>query len=156
MVAIRLGLFDSATILNCVCFCAFYCIKHMCWDGKAENLINIFDLEFAQPWILPIKALRNFTETAGDQFQCMISHIYVLNSSTAFVLGWASIRSFLDPLVCTKVSLVGRNTCKELQDAVHPDQLLKMYGGNAEQTQFWPPTVPVSPFNSECWGSSRL
>jgi hypothetical protein len=37
MVAVRLGLFDSAFILNAVCFCAFYCIKHMFCDGKVEN-----------------------------------------------------------------------------------------------------------------------
>lgn len=49
-----------------------------------------------------------------SQFKCKTSKIFALNCSGVLVYSYATLKRLLDPLVVTKVNLVGGNTCQEL------------------------------------------
>lgn len=111
-------------VLTVISFVVFYLIKNMCQIGFVENNLNLIDLEKAKPWELPIKFFGSFIKEVAAQFKCMGERNFVLNSSTAFVWAWKTIKTVLNEGQSAKTVLVGENTCKELKEIVCQCQLL--------------------------------
>lgn len=59
----RSGITDHLVIMQACCFVMFYSMNHMNREGHVESCIVICDLENAQPWTLPIRALQSYNVT---------------------------------------------------------------------------------------------
>jgi hypothetical protein len=95
-------------------------VTNMLTEGKIENNLNVFDLEKALPWQLPLKALGAFISEVAAQYKCMGERNFVLNSSTSFVWAWKTLKSILNEGQSAKTVLVGENTTPELKEMVCP------------------------------------
>ena len=142
----RLGITDYEAIKTACLYACFYVMNYMYKDGIIENNVAIIDLEYAQPWSLPIKALKTFNDTMSKQFRCKMAKIYVVNTNKTFLYAWKAIRIWLDEMIANKVELYHSNTSDEIKQMIPADQLLEEYGGNAKAPEvYWPPFIPGSP-----------
>ena len=66
MILIRMGLPDIEAVKLSLIFSHYYVDYYMRQDGKIENQLVIFDLEFASPFTLPIKAMKGVEDTMRD------------------------------------------------------------------------------------------
>lgn len=71
---------------------------------------------------------------------------WVLNSSFGTKAVWNIVKLFIAKETSQKIHLTNRSTDQDLQQHFHPSQLLKKYGGEAEEPDtYWPPVVPSGP-----------
>jgi len=82
--------------------------------------------------------------------------MFVLNASFIIRTFWMVAESFMDPVTRTKIRMSMSPTHSELTELMHPDQLLKQYGGNCDPpAQPWPPTFPAAP-NREDYNAGHI
>ena len=114
MVLVRNGFTNTTDLVAAACFAHFYIVNYMHRSGQIENNILIFDLENSSPFNLPVRTFLTIEDTMKAQFKCVTARIFALNCSRSLLMGWSALKPLIDPLVVTKVSLNGPNTCREL------------------------------------------
>lgn len=85
-------------------------------------------------------------DTLQDCYKGRLCKMFVVNANFVIRVLWGIVETLMDPNTKAKISLTSNSTCKELQEWVHPSQLLKEYGGTADSPKaFWPPVFPPGP-----------
>lgn len=82
-------------LLRAMSFLLFYTKENMFAAGKVENWVLLCDLQHAQPWSLPINALKPFSDTISLQFRCHAAKVFVLNAAKTFLWTWTTVKLML-------------------------------------------------------------
>ena len=82
--------------------------------------------------------------------------MFVLNTTIALRMVFMMVSPFLGDRVKRKIVIWGNSQSKELIDLFHPSQLLKKYGGNADEvSRYWPPYEASTEYGEDTsWFSS--
>lgn len=123
-------------------FIAHYVIENMMVVGKIENWVTILDLaklgftSLPKKWI--IQFIKHFSTHMFARSRCM----FLLNAGMAVSMMWSIVKIFVHHTTKSKLIFNKQSTDPILQEMVHPKQLQKQYGGEAEDvTVFWPPYI---------------
>jgi hypothetical protein len=67
-----------------------------------------------------------------------------MNVSSGFFRAWTIIKNFVEERTLAKVTIDKQPSVPEMWDIMHPSQVEKVFGGEAETTteNFWPPMMP--------------
>ena len=118
--------------------------------GHIENRLLIVDCKDLWVWSIPTAIIRfkNIIGAVSLQKQCKDRSIYVLNAPYTFWALWNIIKKFIHACTAEKIKITSYNTCDELKNMVHPNQLEKRYGGSApdRQNDYWPPKFSCEEF----------
>ena len=66
--------------------------------GKIENILVVFDLQFAMPWSLETTALKILSEVMSLVFRCHTAKAIVVNANKAFFWAWKTIKNLLNEM----------------------------------------------------------
>ena len=88
----------AENMLRSVSFLLFYMKEHFMVPGKIENMVVVFDLNYAMPWHLETSALKILIEVLSLVFRCHTAKAIILNASRAFYWTWSTIKQFLNEM----------------------------------------------------------
>ena len=78
-----------------------------------------------------------------NNYRSRLAKMFVVNVSLVIGALWAIAESFMDSVTKSKLRLTMGNNHEEILEVVHPNQLLKAYGGNCDlPANVWPPEFP--------------
>jgi len=141
-VIIRAGLEIKDAILASH-FIDQYCINQLCTTGKVENWVAILDFKNLSLNSLPKNWIKEFISEFSKNYYQRTKCSFMLNGGFAVKMMWNIFKIFVDPVTKSKLTIESGNTCNVLKQLIHPKQLQKKYGGQAEDiTVFWPPYLP--------------
>lgn len=117
-----------------------YIISQLLVPGKVESWIMIVDVEEYSTNMIPISDIKALIKIFTNfEYSHTLANVAVHVNFLIRGL-WFIISPFLDPSTKKKTILSGNNTHDELKNRVHPNQLLKRYGGELEDVMYyWPP-----------------
>jgi len=122
----------------------------MLLPGKVENWILIIDLSGIGLLNLPKESMGKAITCFSNNYRSRLCKMFVLNTSFVVKAMWMIAQSFMDPATQVKIRLTSDNTHPELLELVHPEQLLKEYGGNAVAPRnSWPAYFPPGKIREE-------
>jgi len=99
-------------------------------EGRLAGHIQIFNLTGISFWQLSNTALIDKLKlifSAGEHYLEAVSHIYVINSSSLFTMGWKLIKGFLSPRTASKLC-VDSGLPKDLLAALGPAATQQLKG----------------------------
>jgi len=124
-------------------FMCFYLIENLMVRGKVENWILVMDLNGLSLSKLPTKTLKQIMTECQDHLKCRIRMAFYFNVTFGLRAIWQLVSPFIDKMIKHKMVMKGDANDPLLGELVHPSQLEKKYGGDAEDvTDFWPPYCP--------------
>lgn len=88
--------------------------------GELVGHVQVFDLSGMSMWNVTNQALIDSLKkvfSAGEFYIEMVSHIYVINSSSVFSLAWKLIKQLITPRTASKIT-VASDVPKELFDCL--------------------------------------
>lgn len=122
-----------------------YMIENMMVPGKIENWLTVVDLKDSTSSTMSIDQIKKFVNTFSHYYFGRTRSTFMLHVGWMLKAIWMVVRAFLDNGTREKINIANSNTDPILVELVHPSQLQKQYGGEAENaTVFWPP-AEVSP-----------
>jgi hypothetical protein len=143
--------FKSQDYCDLLCFVLEYCVTHLMIPGKIENWIIITDLNRQGLTSLPLQELKGVIKTLQDNFRCRMIVNYVVNSPRSLKFIWTVVKGFVEEHTVNKIRILREGQPSEIKMHFALSQVEKKYGGTADDLthQFWPPTLPPGPFESE-------
>lgn len=118
-------------------------VHYMLIPGCVENCTVIIDFSGLGMLNVPKDALKRIIASFQNNYRARLGKMYILNVSFFVKAIWMIAKAFVDPVTKLKIQLTNSATHPELLQLVHPDQLPKEFGGNAElPTEAWPPSFP--------------
>ena len=125
-------------------------------QGQVENLDLIIDLTGLGLLSFPYKLVKSLIQSINSYYRGVSIKVFILNGSFGFKVIWSTIKNFIDEVSLRKISLTNSNTNDEIKALVHPLQLEKQFGGEAENQKepFWPPRLP--PYVIDEYTESKL
>lgn len=131
-------------------FVTFYIINTMLLPGKIENWTIVNDLDNIAINKLPTKFIIKFLGEAQRHFKCRGRRFFLFNVTFAIRAIYKIISPFLDEKIKQKLVMTKDSQHQDLIDQMHPSQLEKKYGGEAENyTTFWPPQCSSDEFGCD-------
>eukprot|EP00826_Nyctotherus_ovalis_P041975 TRINITY_DN427_c0_g1_i1.p1 TRINITY_DN427_c0_g1~~TRINITY_DN427_c0_g1_i1.p1 ORF type:complete len:256 (-),score=70.01 TRINITY_DN427_c0_g1_i1:46-813(-) len=116
-------------------------VHYMLIPGCVENCTVIIDFSGLGMLNVPKDALKKIIASFQNNYRARLGKMYILNVSFLVKAIWMIVKAFIDPVTKLKIQLTNSATHPELLQLVHPDQLPKEFGGNAElSAEAWPPT----------------
>jgi hypothetical protein len=112
-------------------------------DGQIENWVVIVDMAGTGLSSVPKAELQGIAEILGKNYLGRLGRVWMVNTSWMTKILWGIISSFLDKVTIDKVHLTDKNFHPDMKKYFQPGQLLKRFGGEAENpSSNWPPFVP--------------
>ena len=117
-----------------------YTVDYLLVPGKVEWWTTIIDLANASWKTLSTSDIKKFITLFSHNYYSRNRQCYMVNVSTTVKMIWWWVRQFVDTVTKEKIVMSGKNTNEHLLANVHPKQLEKKYGGEADDvTEYWPP-----------------
>ena len=108
--------------------------------GKWENWQVILDLESLAVFKLPIKFSIKFLELSQEHEKWRTCCFFLVNVTFAIRAFYRIVSPFLDNKIKEKLIMSKDNTHPKILELIHPSQVEKKYGGEAENLEcYWPP-----------------
>jgi hypothetical protein len=131
-------------------FAVHFMLENLMIREKIENWIFNMDLDSLPARKIPVKFVIKYVQMTQEVFKCRGRMFFALNVTFAIRLIWNIISPFADSMIRKKVRLTKESFHPDFVDMVHPSQVEKKYGGEAENvTQFWPPYCPSFEFGHD-------
>ena len=113
-----------------------YLSKHMFIPGQVENWIMFADMSEVSFWKPPTKILKIF-DFLQNKYLCRLSSLYIFGMNYILTMCWKIVKKLIDERTAQKFNFIsGENDIKELVlTKIHPSQLERRFGGNAENIQ---------------------
>lgn len=138
-----------------------YQIDNMMVVGKVQCWNTIMDLTNASLNTLSISDIKKMIGIFNHNYYSRNRYWFMVNVSTTVRFVWMWVRPFIDGITREKVILDKSNTWETLMKIVHPKQLEKRYGGQANDLEnYWPPICSsteygVDPNKLQDWNFSN-
>eukprot|EP00347_Sterkiella_histriomuscorum_P013314 403365191 len=135
---------SSEELLLACTFMIEYIRNNMFIPGKIENWNILIDIENTSILKSPYKKMKVFMKAIQSQYRCAVVKIFMVNVSKSFQFIWKAVKKFMQKHTRQKMKITDKNTCKELLELYHPDQIEQKYGGKAPNYEkpTWPPRMP--------------
>jgi hypothetical protein len=110
-----------------------YLTKHIFIPGQVENWVMFADLSGVSFWKPPTKILKIF-DFLQNKYLCRLSNLYVYGMNYVLNMCWKIIKKLIDERTAQKFNFIsGENDIQSLVlSKIHPSQLEKRFGGEAE------------------------
>ena len=110
-----------------------YLSKHFFIPGQVENWVMFADLTDVSFWKPPTKILKIF-DFLQNKYLCRLSSLYVYGMNYVLNMCWKIIKRLIDERTAQKFNFIsGANDIQNLVlSKIHPSQLEKRFGGDAE------------------------
>ena len=110
-----------------------YLKDHFFIDGQVENWIMIADLNGVSIWSPPIKMIKIF-DFLQVKYLCRLKTLYIYGMGYVLNFCWKIIKKLIDERTAEKFQFINGQSDIEniVLKNVHPSQLEKKYGGEAE------------------------
>jgi len=139
------GIFNDIDVnldnaLQASLFSAFYMMENLLMAGKVENWNVINNLDNLAVSKIPIKFLKTFLKVFQANLKWRGRAFLVLKVTWPIRALWKMLSPFVDERVKNKITMTKDHTHENLLNNIHPSQLEKKFGGEADNlTDFWPP-----------------
>jgi hypothetical protein len=132
--------------LTCVIYFMEYTIKNLLIPGQVENWNVITDVNGVNLIFLP-GDLKKFMSVMQSNYRCRLYVNYIIGMGSIMRGLWKMIKGMLDETTQRKIQILESNTMHKIMDFIHPDQVEKNFGGNAETIipgghNCFPPIMP--------------
>ena len=94
--------------------------------------------------------MKDMVDCLQTYYKARLCKMFVINCSRLIYILWKLVEGFMDPNTREKICLSLNPDPPELLQAIHPDQLMKQYGGYCDPPkEYWPPTFPPGAFRDD-------
>lgn len=123
-----------------------YGILNLMIPGKVENWVVICDVGKLNLLSIPTD-FKNFILSLSNNYPNRLALLYIFGLGVFVNILWSMIKPVLDKIIIKKVKIIGSNK-KEIFQHIHPSQVEKKFGGEAEDAQdmFFPPVMPSNKY----------
>jgi len=133
--------------MDAMMFVILYTINHLLVPGKVENYNVISDMGDSPVLKVPVKFCIEMARIFQTHFKCRAHLCIALRATFGIKTIWKLISPFVDEKIRSKIVISSEETDEILSNTVHPSQLERKYGGEAENlTCFWPPRFRSNTF----------
>jgi len=110
--------------------------KRICEEEKSPDLYapvvyvqDLEDLTMSHLTRQNYSMMNSFTDIDSLNYPETVRKVFIINSPSAFTVGWKISQKFLDPVTIDKVAILGTEFKAELLKAIPPTSLPIEYGG---------------------------
>ncbi len=110
-----------------------YLCKHIFIPGQVENWVMFADMSDVSFWKPPTKILKIF-DFLQNKYLCRLSSLYIYGMNYVLNMCWKIVKKLIDERTAQKFNFIsGEDDIKNLVlTKIHPSQLEKRFGGEAE------------------------
>lgn len=125
--------YEIAHFVSVINLLITYLSNHFFIPGQVENWVMIADVTGVSMWKPPTKILKVF-DFLMTKYLCKLSVLYIYGMNYILNMCWKVIKPFIDERTTKKFVFISGNSDIEnsILKHVHPSQLEKKYGGDAE------------------------
>ena len=133
---------DFEEAINATFYSARYAITNLLAPGKVENWWLVIDLDNLALSKIPFKFNKRFLHLGQTHLKWRGRRVTLLNVTFGVRLLYKILSPFIDDRIKSKLTMCKENTHHDLQELIHPSQLERKYGGEAEDLEdYWPPRI---------------
>ncbi len=99
---------------------------------------------------LPKDEMKKVLGMLAEHYRCRMAKTWIVNTNGMINAMYKMASVFLDAETKEKIKLTSKSFTDDMTTVIHPSQLWKKYGGEAEEPAFyWPPQVPSREFGED-------
>lgn len=122
-------------------------LDKMLLPGQIENWMVLCDMCRLGLGNISISSLKQVMGILQVNYKCRLGNNFIVNTPKSLWVVWSCVKPFVDEITIEKVKIAKGLHSDEMLAMFNPGQVEEKYGGKAKNlTNYWPPTVPDSPF----------